>query len=74
MPPFLLAEPRPVLRYIHGGNCLMNRSINIRAAGLVVSNGLVLLQKNVADEFWAVPGGKVESGESSEQALLREVD
>jgi 8-oxo-dGTP pyrophosphatase MutT (NUDIX family) len=52
----------------------MNRSINIRAAGLVVSNGLVLLQKNVADEFWAVPGGKVESGESSEQALLREVD
>jgi ADP-ribose pyrophosphatase YjhB (NUDIX family) len=51
----------------------MNRSINIRAAGLFVSDGLVLLQRNVADDFWAVPGGKVEAGESSERALLREI-
>ena len=51
----------------------MNLSVIIRAAGIVLADDLVLLQRNAADEFWAVPGGKIEVGESSEQALLREI-
>lgn len=51
----------------------MSRSIIIRAAGIVLAGDLVLLQRKVADEFWAAPGGRMEAGESSEQALLREI-
>jgi 8-oxo-dGTP pyrophosphatase MutT (NUDIX family) len=51
----------------------MDRSITGRAAGILSTDGLVLLQKKVADKFWAVPGGRIEVGESSEQALLREI-
>jgi ADP-ribose pyrophosphatase YjhB (NUDIX family) len=51
----------------------MNRSVTGRAAGIFTSDGLVLLQRKVNDGFWAVPGGEIAAGESSEQALLREI-
>jgi 8-oxo-dGTP pyrophosphatase MutT (NUDIX family) len=51
----------------------MDRSITGRAAGILSTNGLVLLQRKVADKFWAVPGGRIDVGESPEQALLREI-
>jgi ADP-ribose pyrophosphatase YjhB (NUDIX family) len=51
----------------------MSLSVIIRAAGIVLNGDLVLLQRKTADKFWAVPGGRIEAGESSEQALLREI-
>lgn len=55
-------------------NCI-HRDILIRnrAAALLVSNGLILVQRQEGDDFWALPGGKIEVGESSEQALMREL-
>jgi 8-oxo-dGTP pyrophosphatase MutT (NUDIX family) len=51
----------------------MNRSVTGRAGGIFTTDGLVLLQRKVADDFWAVPGGRIAAGDSSEQALLREI-
>lgn len=35
--------------------------------------GAVLLHKMVPDPWWAVPGGRVERGETAEQAMAREL-
>ena len=35
----------------------MNRSIVTRAAGIILTDGLMLLQKKGRDEFWVVPCG-----------------
>ena len=46
-------------------------------AGLLVQNGLVLICQRRPDQpmalQWEFPGGKIESGESPEQALAREL-
>lgn len=49
---------------------------NVRAAGAIVKDGRVLLIHRIRDdrEYWTVPGGSVEAGESVEQALGRELD
>lgn len=46
---------------------------NYRVAGVCVDDGHVLLHKFIEDDFWALPGGRVEIGETSEAALLREM-
>lgn len=45
-------------------------------AGLLVRHGRIVLsrrQRGVAAGLWEIPGGKVEAGESWEQALVREL-
>ena len=48
------------------------------AAGLIVRGGEVLIGQRRPDQpmalLWEFPGGKIEAGESPEQALARELD
>jgi 8-oxo-dGTP diphosphatase len=48
------------------------------AAGLIVRGGEVLIGQRRPDQpmalLWEFPGGKIEAGESAEQALARELD
>ncbi|WP_161957083.1 NUDIX domain-containing protein [Aestuariivirga litoralis] len=44
----------------------------MRACGLVRRDGRLLLQRKRHEAIWALPGGRVEPGETPEAALLRE--
>ncbi|EMR12100.1 NUDIX hydrolase [Methylophaga lonarensis MPL] len=46
---------------------------NLRAAAVIVDRGKVLLHKIAGDNFWSVPGGRVEPGETAAQAVIREI-
>ena len=46
---------------------------NYRVAGLAVDGDRVLLHRAEIDDFWSLPGGRVEAGESSQRALVREM-
>jgi ADP-ribose pyrophosphatase YjhB (NUDIX family) len=43
-----------------------------RVAGILIRDGKVLLQRTTTEPDYAVPGGHVNFGEASEQALIRE--
>ena len=45
---------------------------NYRVAGIWIQDGYVLLHKNVNDEHWALPGGRVKIMEESKKGLQRE--
>ncbi len=45
-----------------------------RVVYVVVEEGWVLLHRSEADDFWSLPGGGCEVGETSHEALLREVE
>ena len=47
---------------------------NFRAAGIALREGYVLVQRDRRDDFWALPGGRVEKGEAGAAALAREVE
>lgn len=47
--------------------------IRLRAAAIITRTGQVLLHRVEGDTFWALPGGGVEPGESTAQALVREM-
>lgn len=44
-----------------------------RVAGVAVDSGRVLLHRSEHDDFWGLPGGRLEVGETSHQALRREM-
>lgn len=46
---------------------------NFRVAGIAVLNNKILLHKTPTDNFWSLPGGRVEFFEHSKQTLLREL-
>lgn len=43
------------------------------AAGCIVNDGEVLLQRRSDDDRWGFPGGAIELGESADEALVREI-
>ncbi|MFE5860207.1 NUDIX domain-containing protein [Streptomyces virginiae] len=49
--------------------------LNTRVTGIVIEDGQILLldQDTDGDRSWSLPGGKVEPGETLEQALKREM-
>jgi 8-oxo-dGTP diphosphatase len=65
-------EPQPIPNSRPAGPAL-----RFVVAGLLVRDGLVLICQRRADQpmalQWEFPGGKIEAGESPEQALVREL-
>lgn len=47
--------------------------LNVRASGIITHDNKILLHKNINEEHYALIGGRVAIGESSEEALKREV-
>lgn len=47
--------------------------LNVRASGIIIHDNKILLHKNINEEHYALIGGRVALGESSEEALKREV-
>src|SRR5689334_21162768 len=45
----------------------------LRAAAVIVHEGFVLLHRLDGDEYWALPGGRVEPGEAANATLVREM-
>jgi len=46
---------------------------NYRVVGVAIRDGMVLLHRAGDDPFWALPGGRAEMGETSEQTIRREM-
>ncbi len=47
---------------------------NFRAAGILIERDHVLLHKQREDHHWALPGGGIELGERSKDAVVREFE
>ena len=45
-----------------------------RASLIIVRDGRVLLARDEALDFWSLPGGRIEPGETDEAAAARELD
>ncbi len=45
-----------------------------RVAGVCIHDGYVLLHRAERDDYWALPGGRCELGESSDETLRREME
>ncbi|NMI03096.1 NUDIX hydrolase [Paenibacillus sp. SZ31] len=50
-----------------------NNKFNFRVAGIVMDAGRVLLHTTEKDDFWNLPGGRVEMNETTEAAIVREM-
>lgn len=48
--------------------------LNVRAAGVIIHNGKILVHKNINSNHYALIGGRVEIGESSADTIKREVE
>ncbi|MDP9788566.1 NUDIX hydrolase [Agrobacterium tumefaciens] len=46
---------------------------SMRVAALIFQNDHLLVQRGPKDSYWALPGGRAEIGESSEQTIIREI-
>lgn len=49
------------------------RSAQSRTCAILQQEGHVLLHRGVDDRFWALPGGRLDPGEMSDEALAREM-
>lgn len=45
-----------------------------KAAGILIKDKKLLVEKSKNKEFFIAPGGKIEAGETPEHALVRELD
>ncbi len=46
---------------------------NFRTAGILMRDGKVLIHRGIKDDFYALPGGRVEMTEDTETTLIREM-
>ena len=57
-----------MLSFSHQGH-----RFHLRAAAVVVHDGHLLLHRAPGDDFWSLPGGRVEAGETAADAVAREL-
>ncbi|MFP4394846.1 MAG: NUDIX hydrolase, partial [Anaerolineales bacterium] len=50
-----------------------DRRFIYRTAGVAMDRDRVLIHRSQDDDFWALPGGRVEMGEVASEALAREM-
>ena len=50
-----------------------NYKLNVRAAGVMIHNGKILVHRNVNSDHYALIGGRVEIGENSADTIKREI-
>ena len=50
-----------------------NYKLNVRAAGIMIHNGKILVHRNVNSDHYALIGGRVEIGENSVDTIKREM-
>ena len=46
---------------------------SMRVAGLIFRDQYLLVNRSLSDRYWALPGGRAEIGESSQETILREI-
>ena len=64
----MTTAPRRMVTLDHGA-----RRFNFRVAGVALRDGHLLVHRAEADDFWVLPGGRVEMGETTAAALAREM-
>ena len=47
--------------------------LNIRVAGIIIHNNKILTHRDINKDHYCLPGGRIEIGETSEQAIKREI-
>ncbi|MFS1511471.1 NUDIX hydrolase [Chengkuizengella sp. SCS-71B] len=54
----------------------MSNLLQVRVTGILIENGKILLVKQnvTSDRIWSLPGGRVEQGETLEEAIIREIE
>lgn len=50
-----------------------NTRFNMRTVGVILHNNQALLQSSTEEDFWVLPGGRCELGESAQDAIVREM-
>lgn len=69
-----MVERRPVLR--HDRMVCFDDGVDrfqMRAAGIALEDGHVLIHRAIHEEFWTLPGGRIEQGETSSETMMREM-
>lgn len=50
-----------------------NQKFNYRVCAMIISEGKILAMKDERSPYYYLPGGRVETGETAENAVIREV-
>ncbi|MFO6424013.1 NUDIX hydrolase [Motilimonas sp. KMU-193] len=57
-----------MLNFTRDGHCF-----NFRSAAVIIEQGHVLIHQGINDDFWTLPGGRVEFLESAQETVTREL-
>ena len=52
---------------------LKGQRFQVRAAAIILHEGFALLHRAPDDDYWALPGGRVEVGEEASATIIREM-
>ncbi|MDR6103158.1 8-oxo-dGTP pyrophosphatase MutT (NUDIX family) [Agrobacterium larrymoorei] len=63
------SQPRHMIRLEH-----KPQLFSFRVAALIFHEAYLLVNRSVVDRYWALPGGRAEIGESTEETILREIE